>query len=112
MSRRRNTSNSGGLGVLIGVLFLVGLIIKFIWWIVGALALVAACYVIRAVVRQGNAAAAARNQRMADHVQVANRVQHLVLHEFVVVAQALGIEHAVVVDHDRVVHAAAQRQPA
>jgi hypothetical protein len=62
----RKTSSGGGLGAVIGVLFVVGLIIKFIWWIVGALALVAVCYVIRAVVRQGNAAAAARNQRMAE----------------------------------------------
>jgi cellobiose-specific phosphotransferase system component IIC len=61
----RNKSSGGGLGAVIGVLFVIGLIIKFIWWIVGALALVAVCYVIRAVVRQANAAATARNQRMA-----------------------------------------------
>jgi hypothetical protein len=66
MSRRRNTNSGGGLGALIGVLFIVGLIIKFIWWILGALALVAAYYVIRAVMRQSNAAAAARNRRMAE----------------------------------------------
>jgi hypothetical protein len=62
----RKTSSGGGLGAVIGVLFVIGLIIKFIWWIVGALALVAVCYVIRAVVRQGNVAAAAWNQRMAE----------------------------------------------
>lgn len=66
MSRRRNANGGSGLGSVIGVLFLVGLIIKFIWWILGALALVAACYVIRAVVRHSQAAAAARNQRMAE----------------------------------------------
>ena len=63
MSRQR--SNGGGFGALVGVLFVVGLIIKFIWWILGALALAAAYFVIRAVVRQHNADTAARNQRMA-----------------------------------------------
>jgi len=66
MSRRQNSSGGGGLGAVLGVLFLIGLIIKFIWWILGALALVAACYAIRAVVRQSEAAAAARNHRMAE----------------------------------------------
>jgi hypothetical protein len=62
----RSSSGGGGLGAVIGVLFLIGLIIKFIWWIIGALAVVAACYLIRAVVRQSNAATAVRHQRMAE----------------------------------------------
>ena len=62
----RNASGGGGLGAVIGVLFLIGLVIKFIWWILGALALVAAYYAIRAVVRQSEAATAARNRRMAE----------------------------------------------
>jgi hypothetical protein len=62
----RNTSGGGGLGAVIGVLFLIGLIIKFIWWILGALALVAAYYAIRALERQSKAATAARNHRMAE----------------------------------------------
>ena len=66
MSRRSNANGGSGWGSVIGVLFLVGLIIKFISWILGALALVAAFYVIRAVVRQHKAATAARNQRMAE----------------------------------------------
>jgi hypothetical protein len=61
----RSASGGGGLGAVIGVLFLIGLIVKFIWWIVGAVTLVAACYVIKAVARQINADAAARKQRMA-----------------------------------------------
>jgi hypothetical protein len=55
MSRRRNASGGSGWGAVIGVLFLVGLVIKFIWWILGALAL-----------RQNNAATAVRHQRMAE----------------------------------------------
>jgi hypothetical protein len=66
MSRRRNANGGGGWGAVLGILFLVGLVIKFIWWILGALALVAAYYVIRAAVRQNNAATAVRHQRMAE----------------------------------------------
>ena len=63
MSRRRGRSNSsGGWPAVIGVLFLIGLIVKFIWWIIGALAIVAAVYVIRAVVRSSQAAALVRQQ--------------------------------------------------
>ncbi|WP_210083996.1 hypothetical protein [Mycobacterium sp. OAE908] len=52
MSRRRNTSGGGGgFASAIGLLFIVGLIIKFIWWIIGAAVLVGLFYVIRAVVR-------------------------------------------------------------
>ena len=54
MSRRRYRSGSGGGGFvgLIGVLFIVGLIIKFIWWIIGAAALVGLFYLIRAISSQ------------------------------------------------------------
>jgi hypothetical protein len=79
MSRRRNTSNSGGLGVLIGALFLVGLIIKFIWWILGALALVATYYAVRAVVRHHEAIAAARNHRMVELAQRADQQHNWVM---------------------------------
>jgi hypothetical protein len=48
---------------------------------------------------------------MAQQVQVADRVEHLVLHELVVVAQPVAVQHAVLVHHDRVVEAAAQREP-
>jgi hypothetical protein len=53
MSRRRYESRSGGGGFfgLIGVLLIIGLIIKFIWWIIGAAALVGLCFLIRAILR-------------------------------------------------------------
>ncbi len=50
------------------------------------------------------------DERMAQQVEIADGVQHLVLHELVVVAQALGVEHAVLVQHNRILQAAAQRQ--
>ena len=43
---------------------------------------------------------------------VADRVEDLVLDELVVVAQAFAVQHLVLVDDDRVVHAAAERQAA
>ena len=43
-------------------------------------------------------------------VEVANRVEHLVADELVLVAQALVIEHTVVVDHDRVLQASTPNQ--
>lgn len=58
--RWRRAPRGGGWAAVIGVLFLIGLIIKFIWWILGALALVAAFYLIRAAVRQNRAAAGAK----------------------------------------------------
>ena len=48
---------------------------------------------------------------MAEQVEVADRVQHLVLDELVVVAQALAVQHAEVVEHDRVLQAAAEPEP-
>ena len=67
MSRRRNTSGSGGgFAGAIGVLFIVGLIIKFIWWIIGAAALVGLFFLIRAIVRADARARAALAQRMSE----------------------------------------------
>ena len=59
MSRRRYESSSGGGGFvgLIGVLFIIGLIIKFIWWIIGAAALVGLFYLIRAILEPTPASA-------------------------------------------------------
>jgi uncharacterized membrane protein len=66
MSRRRTRSNgNGGVAGVIGVLFAIGLVIKFFWWIVGVLAVVSAFYVIRAVLRNSQAAAAAQQQATA-----------------------------------------------
>jgi len=66
MSRRRYESRSGGGGFvgLIGVLFIIGLIIKFIWWIVGAAALVGLFYLIRAILRAHARQRAILAQRM------------------------------------------------
>src|SRR5512138_1208166 len=50
------------------------------------------------------------DHRMTEQIQVADRVQHLVLDELVVVAQALAVQHARVVEHDRVLQAAAERE--
>ena len=45
------SSGGGGFAGLFGLLLLIGIIIKFIWWIVGAVALVAAFFIGRAIVR-------------------------------------------------------------
>jgi len=46
------------------VLFIVGLIIKFIWWIIGAAALVGLFYLIRAMLRANARRRATLAQRM------------------------------------------------
>jgi hypothetical protein len=43
--------SGGGFGALFGVLLIIGLIIKFIWWIVGAAVLVALFFLARAIAR-------------------------------------------------------------
>ena len=62
--RRRSGSDSGGFASVIGVLFIVGLIIKFIWWIIGAAALVGLFYLIRAILRANARQRATLAQRM------------------------------------------------
>jgi hypothetical protein len=47
--KRRKSDDNAGAGF--AVLIVIGLIIHFIWWILGALALVAAYYLSREVVR-------------------------------------------------------------
>ena len=69
MSRRRYRSRNrsgGGFAALLGVLLIVGLIIKFIWWIIGAAALVGAIYVIRAVVGEKRRQEAVAAQHRAE----------------------------------------------
>ena len=68
MSRRRYESSSGGGGFvgLIGVLFIIGLIIKFIWWIIGAAALVGLFFLIRAILRANARQRAIVSQRMTE----------------------------------------------
>lgn len=41
--------SGGGFGALFGALLIIGLIIKFIWWILGAAALVALFFLARAI---------------------------------------------------------------
>src|SRR5690606_24410018 len=50
------------------------------------------------------------NQARPKQVKVADGIEDLVFDEFVFVTQAVFIEHMVLVDHDRVLHAAAERQ--
>ena len=48
---------------------------------------------------------------MADNIQIANRIQNLMPHKFIRIAQAVGIQHIGVVNHNRVGQIAAQPQP-
>ncbi len=50
------------------------------------------------------------DQAVPEQVQIADRIENLVLDELVVVAQPVLVEHAVIVEHDRVVLAAAERE--
>ena len=74
MSRRRNQRGSGGSAAL-GVLLIIGLIIKFIWWILGALAIVVAFVIVRALVERHLAAAAELARARAETVTRADQ-QH------------------------------------
>lgn len=58
MGRRQNSSDGSG-ATFFAVLIVVGLIVKFIWWILGVLALVATFYLVRAGVRAFRAKQAA-----------------------------------------------------
>src|SRR5688572_9719375 len=55
----------------------------------------------------GLVAAERADERVAEEVKVADGVENLVLHELVLVAQTVAVEHAVFVHHDRVVETAA-----
>jgi hypothetical protein len=81
MGRRQYRSGSGGGGFagLIGVLFIVGLIIKFIWWIIGAAALVGLFYLIRAILRANARQRAALAQRMNELVARADQQHNWVM---------------------------------
>jgi hypothetical protein len=78
--RRARSSGGGGLAGVIGVLFVIGLVVKFFWWIIGVLAVVAAFYLIRAVVRNSEATAAARHQANAAIAARADEQHNWVLH--------------------------------
>jgi hypothetical protein len=75
-----------GFGSLIGILFLVGLIIKFIWWILGATALVALFFVARSVYR---AERARREEQAKLHAQIAARADEQ--HRWILAGDGRGI---------------------
>ena len=58
MARGKDSSDGGG-AVLFVLIVLIWFIIKFIWWIVGALALTAGFYLVRAILRADQARRAA-----------------------------------------------------
>ncbi len=67
------------LGSLIGFLFIVGLIIKFIWWILGAIALVLLFFVMRSIVRSERAVREANARRCAELVAHAEEQHRWIL---------------------------------
>ena len=66
--------------------------------------------VIQAV--SGFVAGEGSDQAVPKQIKIANSVKNLVLHEFIGVAQTVLIQNAVAVDHDGIIHAATERQPA
>jgi hypothetical protein len=52
MSKSR-ASSGGGFGALLGVALIIWIIVKLIWWIAGAAALVGLFFLARAIVREG-----------------------------------------------------------
>src|SRR5690606_187027 len=50
------------------------------------------------------------DQAGAQQIQVANRIEDLVLDELVFITQAIFVEYMIFVDHDRVLHTAPKRQ--
>ena len=67
------------LAPLIMIVLLVGFIIKFIWWILGAAALVGLFYLVRAIVRADRAAREARARLHAEVVARADQQHRWVL---------------------------------
>ncbi|WP_233272152.1 hypothetical protein [Mycolicibacterium smegmatis] len=78
MSSRGNQSG-GGFAAAFVVVVVIGFIIKYIWWILGGLAMVAAFFIIRALVRWHLAAVAERNRRHAVIARRADRQHQWVL---------------------------------
>jgi hypothetical protein len=85
MSRKNNKSGGGAAGAL-GLLFIIALIIKYIWWIIGALAVMTTLYVGRELLRRHNAALAERRRLNA---QIAARADQQ--HSWVLGGDARGI---------------------
>lgn len=74
VSRQQRQSGGGLIGV-IGVLFLIGLIIKYIWWILAALGLVLTIWIITSCVRHYQSVEEAR-QRRATEIAARTEQQH------------------------------------
>jgi hypothetical protein len=51
MSKSR-ASSGGGFGALLGLMLIIWIIVKLIWWILGAAILVGLCFLVRAIVRE------------------------------------------------------------
>jgi hypothetical protein len=71
-AKRRGNDSSNASGAGFALLVIIALIIKFFWWIVGALALVAVFFVVRAILRESGKRRAAHAQYCA---QVAVRAE-------------------------------------
>ncbi|WP_141562733.1 hypothetical protein [Mycobacterium neglectum] len=72
----RRSDGGGGFVAVFAILFVVGLIIKYIWWIVGAAALVGGIFVVRALVRhaeQRRLEAAERDAELARRAEQQHR---------------------------------------
>ena len=44
------------------------------------------------------------DDRMPEQIQIADRVEYLVFHKLVVVAQPVAVQYAVLIEHDRQMH--------
>jgi hypothetical protein len=68
MSRRRQTrsTTASPFWGLLGILIIVAIIIKFIWWILGAVALIGLFYIVRAIVRDNRERGDARARQYAE----------------------------------------------
>jgi type II secretory pathway pseudopilin PulG len=50
--RKPRASSGGGLGALLGLMLIIWVIVKLIWWILGAAILVGLYFVVRAIARE------------------------------------------------------------
>jgi hypothetical protein len=68
MSRRRQTRSTAASPFwgLLAILIIVAIIIKFIWWILGAAALIGLFYIVRAIVRDKRKRGDARASHYAE----------------------------------------------
>lgn len=78
MSRQQSQSGGGLIG-LIGVLFLIGLIIKYIWWILAALGLILTFWIITSCVHHYQSVEEARRRRAAEIAARADQQHRWVL---------------------------------